>query len=57
MKDIASHEKRIIECQENLNRLFLDKKKTETDLKNKKEELRKLTIEYPDLTVCQIQEN
>jgi hypothetical protein len=57
LKDIASHEKRIIECQENLNRLFLDKKKTETDLKNKKEELRKLTIEYPDLTVCQIQEN
>jgi hypothetical protein len=37
--------------------IIFRQKKTETDLKNKKEELRKLTIEYPDLTVCQIQEN
>ena len=57
LKDITCHEKRIIECQENLNRLILDKRKAEIDLKNKKEELQKLEIEYSDLIVCQTQEN
>lgn len=57
LKDITYHEKRIIEYQENLNRLILNKRKAEIDLKNKKEELQKLAIEYPELTVCQTQEN